>query len=93
MERKGLPRAGSDAEISNLARLADREGPDETDAYVHALRDELKAIKQEHGAVRIQIGRAYGPLGTRELRFAALLRQIKLAVEPQRLLNPGSLGF
>ena len=48
---------------------------------------------QKYGAVHVQIGQAYDLLGTREPQVAALLRQIKQALDPQRLVNPGSLGL
>lgn len=81
------------AQTSDLARLEACDGPSEATAYAHAMRTELKAIMQKHGAVHVQIGRAYDLLGTREPRVAELLRQIKQAVDPRRLVNPGSLGL
>nr|WP_255453616.1 FAD-binding oxidoreductase [Novosphingobium sp. Gsoil 351] len=81
------------AQTSDLARLEATPEPSETTAYVHALRGELKAIMQQQGAVHVQIGRAYDLLGTREPRVTELLRQIKQAVDPARLVNPGSLGL
>jgi FAD/FMN-containing dehydrogenase len=81
------------AQTSDIARLATRSEPSEATAFALSLRAELKAIMREHGAVHVQIGRAYDLLGTREPRVAELLRQIKQAVDPRGLVNPGSLGL
>ena len=81
------------AQTSDLERLAEQAGPSDTTAYVRALRDELKVVMHEHGAVHVQIGRVCDLLGTREPRVAELLKDIKRALDPQRLVNPGSLGL
>jgi FAD/FMN-containing dehydrogenase len=81
------------AQTSDLARLEAQTEHSETTAYVHALRAELKALMRELGAVHVQIGRSYDLLGTREPRVATLLRDIKAALDPDRMVNPGSLGL
>jgi FAD/FMN-containing dehydrogenase len=81
------------AQTSDVTRLARQNAPSETTVYAQGLRNELKAVMHEHGAVHVQIGRAYDLLGTREPRVAALLQAIKRTVDSQRLVNPGSLGL
>jgi FAD/FMN-containing dehydrogenase len=81
------------AETSDLARLPDRPEGGETATYVHSLREELKLVMEQHGAVHVQIGKSYNFIGTREPRVAELLRGLKALVDPAGLVNPGSLGL
>ncbi len=62
-----------------------------------ALVDEMKHgiadLFQQHGAVHLQIGKFYPYMRGRESGAAALVRDIKQLVDPQRRLNPGALGL
>lgn len=78
------------SDINELARLGD---PSPATNYVQALRSKLRAVMQTQGAVHVQIGKMYNFLTTREPRVAELVRQIKGAVDPEGLVNPGSLGL
>jgi FAD/FMN-containing dehydrogenase len=63
------------------------------DAAMRQLREELVAFWAEQGCAHLQIGKTYRYLETREPAFAQLLEQIKTAVDPERRINPGSLGL
>lgn len=78
------------SDLDALVGFVDR--PDAT-TFAHELRSQLKAVMQEHGAVHVQIGKAYNYLDTRELRLAQLLKDIKTSVDPKNHINPGSLGL
>ena len=80
-------------ERSDLAALAAGAEAPEATIYAHGLREKLKLVMKSHGAVHVQIGKAYDYLSTREPRVAHLLHQIKSAVDPEGLINPGSLGL
>ena len=80
------------AERSDLEGLVKGSPPTAT-AYALGLRERLKVVMARHGAVHVQIGRSYNYLATREPRFTALLRDIKASVDPDNLINPGSLGL
>jgi FAD/FMN-containing dehydrogenase len=58
-----------------------------------ALRDDLLQFWAEQGCAHLQIGKSYRYLETREPALRHLLEQIKQAVDPGRLVNPGSLGL
>ena len=78
---------------SDLTALAGHPVPPEATRYAHALRERLKAVMHKNGAVHVQIGKAYNYLATREPRVAELVRQLKKSVDPEGLVNPGSLGL
>ena len=78
---------------SDLTALAEHSAPPEATRYAHALREKLKTVMQNNGAVHVQIGKAYNYLATREPRVAELVRQLKKSVDPEGLVNPGSLGL
>jgi FAD/FMN-containing dehydrogenase len=63
------------------------------DAAMRQLREELVKFWAEQGCAHLQIGKTYRYLETREPAFRHLLEQIKSAVDPNRLMNPGSLGL
>ena len=52
-----------------------------------------KVIMKGNGAVDVQTSKAWEYLPSRELSVASLERQIKAAVEPDGLSEPGSLGL
>lgn len=80
-------------EASHLAKLPKREANPEADAKVEVLRSEVKRVLKENGAIHMQIGRAYPYAETRSPAALKLLKQLKAAVDPKGLMNPGSLGL
>jgi FAD/FMN-containing dehydrogenase len=62
-------------------------------ALVQRLRDDMVEIMYRHGAVHLQIGKAYPYLRERDPAALALLRAIKREVDPHGLINPGALGL
>ncbi len=77
-------------DVDSLKRFSDR--PEATKVAV-ALRKELSGVFKEHGCVHVQIGKSYPYLETREPATAALLTAIKKAVDPNNMVNRGSLGL
>jgi D-lactate dehydrogenase (cytochrome) len=69
--------------------LANPEGR----AYVESLRVEIIELMQRHAGAHLQIGRAYPYLSGRSTAFAALLGDLKRAVDPDGIINPGALGL
>jgi FAD/FMN-containing dehydrogenase len=63
------------------------------DAAMRQLREDLVKFWAEQGCAHLQIGKTYRYLETRAPAFRQLLEQIKSAVDPERLMNPGSLGL
>jgi len=57
------------------------------------LRLELTKFWMEQGCVHLQIGKTYRYLESRQPAIRTLLEQIKAAVDPKNLMNPGSLGL
>jgi FAD/FMN-containing dehydrogenase len=80
-------------ERSDIAALDDYAERSEATKTALALRDELKALFRRHGCIHMQIGRAYPWRQTREAATLKLLTTVKDAVDPNRLVNRGSLGF
>ena len=60
---------------------------------VDGLRDGLARMFMEMGAAHFQIGKAYLYREGRDPETYRLLEAIKDAVDPARLINPGSLGL
>lgn len=80
-------------ERSDLATLATFIERPAATRYAMALREKLKAVMKAHGAVHVQIGKSYDYLPSREPRIAQLVTALKAAVDPDGLVNPGSLGL
>lgn len=78
--------------VEEISEVADPDPPEAT-RFAFSLREELKAVMKANGAVHVQIGKAYDYLPSREPRVAALLRDIKRSLDPDTLVNPGSLGL
>ena len=75
---------------ATLPTFADNpEGRALVDRMKHGIAD----IFQRHGAAHLQIGKFYPYLRGRDPQTAKLIRDIKQLVDPQRRLNPGSLGL
>jgi hypothetical protein len=68
---------------------ANPEGRALVDHMKHGIAD----IFQRHGAAHLQIGKFYPYMRGRDPHTAKLLRDLKALVDPQRRLNPGSLGL
>ena len=62
-------------------------------AVVMALRRELAELFRSLGAVHSQLGKYYEFAGNLEPDTYAVLQDIKLALDPDGLLNPGNLGL
>ena len=57
------------------------------------LRDDLTRFWMEHGCAHLQVGKTYRYLESRQPAVRTLLEQLKAAVDPRGLVNPGSLGL
>jgi len=76
------------------ARCAARRAQPDTRAVALDLRDQLRRLMDEHGCCHLQIGRYYPyreMIGNEGLRD--LLDRIKEDLDPEGLVNPGSLGL
>jgi len=60
---------------------------------VKQLRNGLIALFRTHGGVHLQIGRVYPYLESRSPDVRALLTALKTHLDPQGLMNPGSIGL
>jgi FAD/FMN-containing dehydrogenase len=65
----------------------------EARAVVHALRQDVAEAFRRLGAAHFQAGRSYPFLDSRESATADLLRALKGLLDPERRMNPGSLGL
>jgi FAD/FMN-containing dehydrogenase len=62
-------------------------------AVVQQVRDAMVELMYAHGAVHLQIGKAYPYVRERDGAFMGLLSAIKSQIDPQGLINPGALGL
>lgn len=76
-----------------LAKLKSFDRSPEAEALVAELRREIITTFSEVGAAHLQIGKTYPYRQGRNPNTWKLLEAIKSAVDPQRLLNPKSLGL
>ena len=76
-----------------LAKLKAFDRSPEAEALVATLRREIIATFSEVGAAHLQIGKTYPYRQARDPSTWKLLEAIKSAVDPQRLMNPKSLGL
>ncbi|MCF6274807.1 MAG: FAD-binding oxidoreductase [Robiginitomaculum sp.] len=60
---------------------------------VDQIRTKLKNLMAEHKAAHLQIGKTYNYLKSLNPTSAALLKAIKCEMDPDGLINPGSLGL
>lgn len=65
----------------------------EARAAATRMRVEIIDLMQAHGAAHFQIGRVYPYLRGRNPATVALLRAVKIALDPHGILNPGALGL
>jgi D-lactate dehydrogenase (cytochrome) len=78
------------SDLVGLAAFAER--PPAT-VLAMQLRHKLKAIFRRHGCAHVQIGRAYPWAETRDEATLDLMKAVKSHVDPERLINAGSLGL
>lgn len=57
------------------------------------MRDDLTRFWLAQGCVHLQIGKTYRYLESRQAPVRRLVEQLKAAVDPQGLVNPGALGL
>ena len=62
-------------------------------ALVAELRREVQKIFTELGAVHMQVGKSYPYLRERQAGATELLKDVKKALDPDGLMNPGALGL
>ncbi|MEO1135900.1 MAG: FAD-linked oxidase C-terminal domain-containing protein [Pseudomonadota bacterium] len=80
-------------EASTLARITPFEKNDAATAIVHEARARVAEIFLSHGAAHFQIGKTYLYRDGRKPSAWELLDAIKSVLDPQRRINPGSLGL
>jgi len=80
-------------EPSYLAKLTSFERSPDAEALVAEIRTNLVATFLELGAVHLQVGKTYPYRQSRNPNTWKLLEAIKTAVDPERLMNPKSLGL
>jgi FAD/FMN-containing dehydrogenase len=78
---------------SDLAKYKDFPDDAETNRVIVEARDALNTLFDELGAAHLQIGKKYHYSQQLQQPAAALLDAIKTAVDPDRLMNPKSLGL
>jgi FAD/FMN-containing dehydrogenase len=80
-------------EPAHLAKLPVLPPDEEAAAAMQSLRQELVQFWLDRNCSHLQIGKTYRYLESRQPALRRLLEQIKAAVDPNRLMNPGSLGL
>ena len=80
-------------DAATRAKFADYAPNPAAEALVFELRGELTRLFLERGAAHLQIGRTYRYREGLRDEPARLLEAIKRAVDPQGVVNPGSLGI
>lgn len=78
---------------SELAKYTDFPDDPEVNATVIEAREALNDLFDELGAVHLQVGKKYRYRQSLQKPTGDLLEAIKSAVDPQRLMNPKSLGL
>ena len=81
------------AEPGHLAKLTQSPPNAAATAAVHKIKSELVKLLAEHGAAHFQIGKTYLYRDYRDPTALALIEKWKSMVDPQRLVNPQSLGL
>jgi FAD/FMN-containing dehydrogenase len=80
-------------EPAHLSKLPILPPDAATAAVVATLREDLTRFWMEQGCAHLQIGKTYRYHESRQPEVRDLLEQIKAAVDPRGLINPGALGF
>jgi FAD/FMN-containing dehydrogenase len=81
------------AEPGHLAKFDDPPANPQAAALVEQLRQEGAKLFAEMGAASNQIGKTYRYLESMKPGTARILKALKAEVDPQGLMNPGTLGF
>jgi FAD/FMN-containing dehydrogenase len=76
-----------------LARVSAHARNDRATSLVAEARGKIVEIFRSFGAAHFQIGKTYPYAATRPREALALLDAIKSTLDPQRRINPGSLGL
>jgi FAD/FMN-containing dehydrogenase len=80
-------------DAATRAKFADFPPSPAAEALVMELRSQLTQLFMERGAAHLQIGRTYRYREGLRAEPARLLEAIKRAVDPDGVVNPGSLGL
>ncbi|MEP2987866.1 MAG: FAD-binding oxidoreductase [Parasphingorhabdus sp.] len=80
-------------ESSHIAKLPVLDANGEAWKFAQQIKQELVSLFYHHGAVHFQIGRTYRHNDSLDDRARILLDGIKTNVDPQHLMNSGSLGL
>ena len=80
-------------EPGHLARLKGFPPNPEASALVHSLRSRIIDLFRARGAIHLQIARCYPLEQSHDPAAWTILKALKQAVDPQGLMNPGSLGL
>jgi hypothetical protein len=78
---------------AHLAKLPRLEPSPEAAEFMRQLRSDLTLFWMSEGCAHLQIGKTYRYLESRQPPVRALVEGIKALVDPQGLVNPGSLGL
>jgi FAD/FMN-containing dehydrogenase len=78
------------SDLDGLAAFTER--PASTQLALQ-MRDDIKALFRRHGCTHVQVARSYPWAQTREPATLRLLTAVKDQLDPERLVNRGSLGF
>ncbi len=81
------------SETTDLEALARQAGTPPATTTALAMKAAFKAVFRRHGCIHLQIGRSYPWRDTRDPATLKLLGAIKGIVDPDCLINRGSLGF
>jgi len=76
-----------------LAQLPKYPPNQQARAAVDALKQELIALYDAHGAIHYQLGRAYPYAPRIDDTARKLIEAIKLALDPNKIVGPGVLGL
>jgi len=77
----------------NRQRFGGREQNDAARRVVWEMRSEIRQIFRDADAVHAQVARYYDYVGSIDKATLQLVETIKGALDPERLINPGSLGL
>lgn len=80
-------------EPGHLAKLPTLQHDEAAAQAMKQLRRELTAFWMEQGCAHLQIGKTYRYLENRQPAVRTLVEQVKAAVDPRNLINPGALGL
>ncbi len=78
---------------SHLAKLPVLPPNQGAATAIAELRDDLTRFWMAHGCAHLQIGKTYRYLESRQPAVRRLVEQIKDALDPRGLMNPGAIGL